>query len=222
MSGRQNGGDVVTQAACGDPDFGARARDYVLGALEPESAERMEDHLAGCPACSARVTQYETGLRRLEHDAQGQRRSIRLPLLALAAALCVASALALWQGAKTPAPGDGPWRSPGRPFELLAPAGPTATPPAELRFTAPETRDDCRAEIVRLDLTPLFEARASTPGLVAIPDATRAALASGEEFLWRVRCDGPSGEETSSYQAFRVVTSPAPERDGAPRESPPR
>ncbi|HZN02268.1 MAG TPA: zf-HC2 domain-containing protein [Candidatus Polarisedimenticolia bacterium] len=222
MSGRENGGDVLTQAECGDPALGARARDYVLGTLEPDSAERMEDHLAGCVACSARVTRYEEGLRRLQVDARGPLRAVRLPLLALAAILFVASALVLWHETRGLAPGDGPWRSPGPSFTLLSPAGAVATPPSELRWSAPDPQADCRAEIVRLDLAPLFEERAAAPGRIPLPEGTRAALASGDEFLWRVRCSGASGEETSSYVGFQVVTSPAPGSDGATRESPPR
>ena len=51
--------------SCRKPQRGAKAREYVLGALPETEAARFEDHLAGCTACADRVLEEHRALDRL-------------------------------------------------------------------------------------------------------------------------------------------------------------
>jgi anti-sigma factor RsiW len=68
-------------ANCEQPAIAAWARDYLVGALGEDDASRFEDHLAGCPACAARVERLHRALESLPSpspcDATANRARLR-------------------------------------------------------------------------------------------------------------------------------------------------
>jgi hypothetical protein len=158
------------------------------------------------PGAAARVVEFR------RPDAPRTRRPTTFRWAA-AAMLVLGVALA-WQAARRalpPAP-DGPLGADvlrGREVELLAPAGETVGPPAELVWSPVAGAARYRVELLDVGGDRLGGGETSTTTYPLAPEL-RERLRPRARYAWRVVALAPAGDEVARSEVAEFVVRPAP------------